>query len=282
MDDLKCGYLGPAGTFTEKACLQYYGDKAQLVPLKSINNIFDKLHSGILQRGIIPVENSLEGPINQSLDLLFTNSLVTIIGEVIVPIRHFLMAADGVKIKDINKLYSHTQIIGQSSRFINKYLSDVEIIFTGSSAQAAEIVINKKDKAMIGPERISMLYDLNILKGNIQDNNNNYTRFFVVANKLDINNKTPEFKKDYKTSIICAPKINESGALYNILGEFAREDVNLTRIESRPTKRQLGEYLFYIDFEGHHADENIKRTLNNVEKRSSFYKLLGSYQKAKI
>ncbi len=278
---IKCGYLGPPGTFSEEAALKYFKEGAELIPCNSFNQIFDKVQSGEVDRGIIPIENSLEGPVNLCMDLLFTNSFAVIINELIIPVRHYLIGLPGTKINNIKRLYSITQVIGQSNLFIKQNLPDVEINLTGSSAMAAKL-IDDHDKAMIGSARIRTLYNLEILAENVQDNSNNYTRFFIVGNKLDIGKQMKEEEKEYKTSVICAPEINESGALYNILGELAREKVNLTRIESRPTKRMLGEYLFYIDFEGHVDDPNIIKALQGVEKHSAFFKILGSYQKGDI
>ncbi len=278
---IKCGYLGPSGTFSEEAGSKYFKGEAELIPCNSFNQIFDKIQSGEVDRGIIPIENSLEGPVNLCMDLLFSNSFAVIISELVIPIRHYLLGLPGTRINNIKKLYSISQVIGQSNLYIKQYLPEVEINYTGSSARAAKLIDNP-EKAMIGSARISELYNLEILAENIQDNSNNYTRFYIIGNKLDVGKQIKEMESEYKTSIICAPEINESGALYNILGELAREKVNLTRIESRPTKRMLGEYLFYIDFEGHIDETNIEKALRGVEKRSSFFKVLGSYKKGEV
>src|SRR5690554_1773317 len=276
---IKCGYLGPPGTFSEAACLEYFKGEADLIPCKSFNEIFDKIQAGEINRGMVPIENSLEGPVNLCMDLFFSNSFVLIISEMILPVKHSLMGIPGSKLNGIKKIYSISQVIGQSNNFIKKNLPEAEINYTGSSALAAEL-IDSPGKAMIGASRISELYELEILARDIQDNSQNHTRFFLIANKLDIGKQYKKESFNYKTSIICAPEINKSGALYKILSEFAREGVNLTRIESRPTKRMLGEYLFYIDFEGHLEDENIERALNGVNRLSSFFKVLGTYKRS--
>lgn len=281
MTDIKCGYLGPPGTFSQEAGLKYFGKEQNLIPLKSINQIVDQLKATRIDVGIIPVENSLEGSVNLSMDLLFKESCLEIIGEVIVPIRHFLLAPSGVKIDDIKQLFSHSQAIGQANLFINKHLPEVKISFTESTALAAELIQGSKDKAMIGSKRVSSIYDLDILAEDIQDYYHNYTRFLIITNKHnDISH--PTSADEYKTSIICAPSVNQAGVLYDILGEFAREKINLTRVESRPTKKQLGEYLFYIDFEGHRDDPGVIRALTGVRQKCGVFKILGSYVKAKI
>ncbi|MEJ6952108.1 prephenate dehydratase [Natronospora cellulosivora (SeqCode)] len=277
----KCGYLGPEGTFSEQAAMKYCS-KEDLFSLRSFNEIFEKLQTGEITRGVIPIENSLEGAVKLCMDLLYSNSYVVVVDEIIVPIKHYLMAPAGTKINDIKELYSIAQIIGQTNKYINQNLKEVQIKYTASSAQAAEIIDGNNTKAMIGSKRISELYDLEILAEGIEDMTNNYTRFLVVANKLDVKDEFPEMDKEYKTSIICAPTINEAGVLYSILSEFKRENINLTRIESRPTKRQLGEYVFYIDFEGHQKNRHVRVALDAIEKKSVFFKILGSYIKGEI
>lgn len=271
------GYLGPRGTFSEEAAMLYCNEEDELVPLPSFNEIFDSLKTGKVTRGVIPVENSLEGAVNLCMDLLYTSSFVEVVGEIVLPVKQYLMAPKGMRIRDIKELYSISQVIGQSNSYINEYLPDAEIYFTASSAQAAELVKEKEGRALIGSRRLSELYDLEILAEEIQDSSNNYTRFFVIANQLDVENGFPELDKEYKTSIICAPTVNKAGVLYNILGEFKREEINLTRIESRPSKRQLGEYIFYIDMEGHQKNRHVRIALEGVKQKSSFFRILGSY-----
>ncbi|MFW6288103.1 MAG: prephenate dehydratase [bacterium] len=273
------GYLGPAGTFSEEAAIQYFGSGDKLLPLRSFNQIFEKLQTGEIIRGVIPIENSLEGAVKLCMDLLYSSSYVVVVDEIILPVKHYLMAEPGTELKDIEELYSISQIIGQTNNFITQNLPEAVVNYTGSSAQAAQLVQGQSGKAMIGSKRVSEIYGLEIIAEEIQDMSNNYTRFFVLANKLDVKDGFPEMDKEYKTSIICAPEINEAGVLYNILSEFKRENINLTRIESRPTKRQLGEYIFYIDFEGHQKNRHVRVALEGIEKKSVFFKILGSYVK---
>lgn len=276
------GYLGPEGTFSEQAALKYFSSEDKLIALRSFNQIFEKLQTGEIIRGVIPIENSLEGAVKLCMDLLYSSSYVVVVDEIIVPIKHYLMASPGTTLNDIEEIHSISQIIGQTNSFINDNLPDAVINYTGSSGQAAEIVKGKSGKAMIGSKRISELYGLDILAEEIQDMSNNYTRFFVIANKLDVKDEFPDMDKEYKTSIICAPEVNEAGVLYNILNEFKRENINLTRIESRPTKRQLGEYVFYIDMDGHQKNRHVRVALEGIEKKSVFFKILGSYVKGEI
>lgn len=276
------GYLGPKGTFSEQAALKYFSSDEKLLSLRSFNQIFEKLQTGEIIRGVIPIENSLEGAVKLCMDLLYSSSYVVVVDEIILPVKHYLMAPSGTSIDDIEEIYSISQIIGQTNNYLTEKLPDVNIKYTGSSAQAAEIVKGEKNKAMIGSKRISEIYGLDILDEEIQDMSNNYTRFFVLANKLDVKDEFPDMDKEYKTSIICAPEINEAGVLNNILSEFKRENINLTRIESRPTKRQLGEYVFYIDLEGHQKNRHVRVALEGIEKKSVFFKILGSYVRGEI
>ncbi|MFW5972139.1 MAG: prephenate dehydratase [Bacillota bacterium] len=282
MKQEKYGYLGPGGTFSEVAALKYFDDKDKLLSLRSFNEIFEKIQTGEIIKGVIPIENSLEGAVKLCMDLLYSSSYVVVVDEIILPVNHYLMAPEGTKVEDIEEVYSISQIIGQSNKYINQNLKNASVHYTGSSAQAAEMVKDKPGKAMIGSRRISELYNLEILDEEIQDMSNNYTRFFVIANKLDVKDEFPEMDKEYKTSIICAPEINKSGVLYSMLAEFKREDINLSRIESRPSKRQLGEYIFYIDLIGHKKNRHVRVALEGVEKKSVFFKILGSYVKGEI
>lgn len=275
----KYGYLGPKGTFSEDAAVKYCLNEEKLMPLRSFNEIFEKLQTGEITRGVIPIENSLEGAVKLCMDLLYSSSYAVVVDEIILPVRQYLMAPSGTELKDIKELYSISQVIGQSNSFINQYFPDVDIHYTTSTAQAAENIKGKKGKGIIGSKRISQLYGFDILAEEIQDMSNNYTRFFVIANKLDIKDEFPDMDKEYKTSIICAPEVNEAGILYSLLAEFKRENINLTRIESRPSKRQLGEYIFYIDFEGHQKNRHVRVALEGVEKKSIIFKVLGSYIK---
>ncbi|MDK2906648.1 MAG: prephenate dehydratase, partial [Petrotoga sp.] len=181
---------------------------------------------------------------------------------------------------EIKKLFSHQQAIGQCGKFIKNRLNNPEVIFTASTANACEMIKDVPWSAAIGSENIINIYNLKVLARDIQDSKNNSTRFFIIANSERFT-KIEGTAKNYKTSIICSPKHNEPGVLYNMLKAFKEKDINLTRIESRPTKKQLGEYSFYIDFEGFKEDKDVREALVKLEKMSSFFKILGSYPKWK-
>ncbi len=264
------------------AALKYSSLYDKIYPYKTIREVVEKVIKGTIDRGIIPLENSQEGSVNISLDLLLKKTDLLISGEVIIPIEHFLLASPGVEMKDIKEIYSHPQAIAQSGDFVYNNLPEVELNYTDSTASAAKIVKGSNNKAMIGSRRITEIHNLNILAKNIEGELNNHTRFIVVGQKSDIKKEKIKKDKNYKTSIICTPEINRPGVLHEILGEFASRNIDLTRIESRPTKKRLGEYLFYIDLEGHQNDPGLSKALKKVKKMSGFFKILGSYPREKI
>ncbi|PNR89035.1 prephenate dehydratase, partial [Petrotoga sp. 9T1HF07.CasAA.8.2] len=287
LDDLKedqsfkkCGYLGPKGTYTEIAAMKYFGENVSLIPLQSISDVFEMVQSKEVDFGVVPIENSVEGSVNITMDLLFEKTDIQVVGECVVPIKHFLLSYESLDLAEIKKLFSHQQAIGQCSKFIKNRLNNPDITFTASTANACEIIKDVPKSAAIGSENIVNIYNLQVLAKDIQDSKNNSTRFFIIANSERFT-KIEGTAKNYKTSIICSPKHNEPGVLYNMLKAFKEKGINLTRIESRPTKKQLGEYSFYIDFEGYTEDKDVKTALVKLEKMSSFFKILGSYPKWK-
>ncbi|PNR94031.1 hypothetical protein HWHPT5561_07365 [Petrotoga sp. HWH.PT.55.6.1] len=275
---LKCGYLGPKGTFSEIAAMKYFGENVFLMPLQSISDVFEMVQSKEVDFGVVPIENSVEGSVNITMDLLFEKSDIHVMGECVVPIKHFLVSYESLDLAEIKKLFSHQQAIGQCSKFIKNRLNNPDIIFTASTANACEMIKDVPGSAAIGSENIINIYNLKVLARDIQDSKSNSTRFFIIANSKRFT-KFEGTAKNSKTSIICSPMHNEPGVLYNMLKAFKEKDINLTRIESRPTKKQLGEYSFYIDFEGYTEDKDVKTALVKLEKMSSFFKILGSYPK---
>ena len=282
-EEYKCGYLGPEGTFSEMAALKYGKLCDKIIPYKTIREVVENVRKGEIDRGIIPLENSLEGSVKISLDLLFDKSGLSIIDEVVIPIEHYLLAPPGVTMTDITDIYSHPQVLGQAGDFVYEHFPRAELHYTESSASAVDRVLDNGHKAMIGSRRISDLYPLEILAENVEGDLSNHTRFVVVAFKEKaevMSDNHPD--RAYKTSIICAPDVNRPGVLYQILGEFASRNIDLTRIESRPTKEKLGEYLFYIDLAGHLSQEKLSTALGEVEKICGLFKVLGSYPRANM
>ncbi len=267
---MKIGTLGPEGSFSEKASKQW-NNNARLQYYEDIPDTVDALLKGEVDYSIVPVENSIEGSITLTLDLLMESEL-QITGEVIVQINHNLLSKGSRR--DIKIIMSIPQALSQCRKFIKKNFRNVEVRSSLSTSHAAKLASESKDIAAIASRESAQRYGLDILAENIQDVNENYTRFIVIGKN------TPHASGNDKTSIIVYLEKNRPGALYEILSEFANKSIDLTKIESRPTKKLLGDYLFYIDMKGHIEDETIKETLDKVKDKVGMLKILGSYPAA--
>lgn len=263
------GILGPEGSFSEKAANQW-NRVAELRYYDDILDAVDALLRNEVNISIVPIENSLEGSVTLTLDLLMEHQL-KIIGEVTVRIKHCLLSK-GEKIKII---MSHSQALSQCRKYIKTNFKDVEVRPVLSTSQAARLASESKETAAIASSESAGIYGLKILDENIQDVNENVTRFIVIGKN------TPHATGNDKTSIIVYLEKNRPGALYEILGEFADKGIDLTKIESRPTKKILGDYLFYIDLKGHIEEKAIKETLEKVKTKVGMLKIIGSYPVAK-
>jgi len=224
---------------------------------------------GESEYGIVPIENSIEGPVGITLDSLAHKFDLKIYNEIIIPINQNLIVNPGATMSDIEDVYSHSQAIAQCQEFIQK--NKIQPHYAVSTANAAKNIVGDKTKAAIGNSKVAELYNLEILKANIQDTDNNETKF-VVLSKEDHEPTGAD-----KTSIIFSIYEDKPGGLYNILGIFQKNDINLTKIESRPSKKGLGKYLFFVDFEGHRNDVIIKNIIKEIDKNTYFLKILGSY-----
>lgn len=265
------GFLGPPGSYAEEAASKIQG---KLVAFCSIMEVFDAVEQNIVDMGVVPIENSIEGPVGVTLDLLAHDYDLKIKNEIILPISHNLLLNGESSLKDIEIVYSHAQALSQCRKFIEKM--GAKPVATSSTSAAAEMVKGKKNASAIGTRKAAKLYGLKIAAENIQDFENNLTRF-VVINKED---HAPTGHD--KTSVVFSLIEDRPGGLYEILGEFAKRNINLTKIESRPSKKKLGNYIFFIDFEGHREDKEVKNILNQIKintmkTKISYIKLLGSY-----
>ncbi|PKL66779.1 MAG: prephenate dehydratase [Methanobacteriales archaeon HGW-Methanobacteriales-1] len=264
--DKVIAFFGPAGTFTEEAASRL---KGELVAFDSIIEVLEAVKTDMAKKGVVPIENSIEGPVGVTLDLLAQDYDLTIEKEIILPISHNLMVNKGVKLDEIDSVYSHAQPLAQCRIFLEKL--GIITHSTSSTAAAAKFIKGKKNAAAIGNYRAADLYDLDIIKSDIQDFENNRTRFIVLGK-----NKSKPTGDD-KTSIVFSLYEDRPGGLYEILGYFAGKKINLTKIESRPSKKGLGKYFFFIDFEGHRDDLIVKDILDTINNNAPFLKLLGSY-----
>lgn len=265
---MKISTLGPQGTFSHEAAINY-NSKAKILFQDTIRDVFISVEGNKADLGIVPVENSVAGSVGQTLDLLMEFGL-KIKAEEVLPIRHNL--AGFGKISDIKVLYLHPQTYEQCELFIKKNLSKAEIIQTSSNGKSAEIAAKSKykSKAAIVPKIAADIYRLKILKRDVQDSRFNVTRFFVIGKE---DNKKTGYDR---TSIAIYPQADRPGLLYEMLGEFANRNINLTKVESRPSKGKLGDYIFYMDLEGHKSEKRVAEALRNIGK-SFFVSVLGSY-----
>ena len=261
-------YLGPPATFTHLAALQKFGESAKYIPANSIKDVFDEVERGRIRFGVVPVENSTEGVVNHTLDLLVDSPLV-IYGEVMFEVAHNVLSkADSLD--QIKTVYSHPQAIAQCRKWLEANLPLAAIVEEPSTARAAERCVEDLTAGAIASELAAEVYGLQILRSRIEDNIHNSTRFLILSQR-----GSERTGKD-KTSIIVSAK-DRVGALYDMIRPFSSFGINMTKIESRPTRRKVWEYLFFMDLEGHQDDDRLKKALEEVKGRCLFLKVLGSY-----
>ncbi|MEM1673989.1 MAG: prephenate dehydratase [Candidatus Bathyarchaeia archaeon] len=276
IDELKgsvrVAFQGEIGAYSESAVYEFFGPHVYSVPCKRFSDVFRCVESGETEFGVVPVENSLEGSVTQVYDLFLEHD-VKVCGEVILKIVHCLIANPGVDINSIKVVYSHPQALGQCRSFLERL--GCELISTYDTAGSVKMIKEHRmlNAAAIASERCAEIYGMSVLAKGIADSPNNYTRFFILA-KFD----APPTGND-KTSIIFSTK-HVPGALWRALGEFASREINLTKIESRPTRRRPWEYNFYLDFEGHRTEPRCMEALEGLKANALFVKILGSYPKA--
>jgi chorismate mutase/prephenate dehydratase len=265
-------FQGEPGAYSEEACFQYFGPSVTVKPCESLDDVFRLVEQDEVPYGVVPIENSLEGTVNRVYDLLLNSSL-KVCGELEVRIMHCLIANPESSLDTIKRVYSHPQALAQCQTFLRHL--DFEEIPASDTAGSVRLIKEQRltDAAAIASRRAAEIYGMKILANEIADNPNNFTRFFVLA-KHD----SPPTGKD-KTSIVFSVK-HKPGTLYGAIKEFADNKLNLTKIESRPTRQKAWEYNFYLDFEGHHQDKIVKDTLARLEAHSLFLKVLGSYPRA--
>lgn len=265
---LNVAYLGPAGTFTHIALLEIFSDAVNTIPQKTVPDVFDEVERGAADFGVVPVENSTEGAVTYTLDELLDSDLM-IVSEKFLRITHSLVSLCD-DIKRIKKLYSHPQPLGQCKTWLRNYLPNVEIIQVNSTSKAAETASWDKFSAAIASEIAAEIYKLGVLAKGIEDSRNNFTRFLVIGKK-----DNPATGND-KTSIVCSVK-DRPGALYEMLKPFHEAGINMTKIESRPDKKKMWAYNFFIDFIGHREDAVVRNALEKMRGSTIFLKILGSY-----
>ena len=266
-------FLGPSGTYTEEAAL-LYDPQAQLRPFPNITAVGTAVASGETEQGVVPIENSIEGSVNFTLDLLVSQGSLLIRNEMVLPIEHYLMGRPGTRVDEIQVVYSHPQALAQCREYLESRFANAERSASLSTAQAVgDAIASRVPAAAIGPRRSADLYHAEIFDSAIQDVAANATRFVVLA-KSD----HPPTGND-KTSMYFTFGEDVPGQLYTVMGEFARRDINLAKIESRPTKISLGQYIFLIDCDGHREDSSLGDAIEAVRGKVSSLRVMGSYPK---
>lgn len=270
------GYLGPEGSFTHQA-LNLFIEKikkhtVEIVPFQTISQIIDAVSTGKISSGIVPVENSIEGSVGETLDALIRASQkVTINYEVVIPIEHCLISKTN-KLNDVKKVIAHMQALSQCQSYLKRFLPDAVLEPTTSNSLAVKLVSESNNGlAAIGPKMAAEIYKVPVVEVGINDEKDNFTRFVVIGTEAP-----PSSGKD-KTTIAFGVPYDKPGTLVGVLNSFSKEKVNLSRIESRPSRKALGEYIFYVDLEAHREDASLKKALSEVAHEFSFYRWLGSY-----
>lgn len=267
------GFQGEPGAYSQEAAVSFFGPTVEAGPFDTLEEVFKAVEDGALPHGIVPVENSQVGSITRCYDLLL-DSNVMVSGETLVRVTHCLIANPGVPLEDIKRVYSHPQALGQCQSYLRQL--DVEVVPAYDTAGSVRMIKEERmlDGAAIASARAAEIYEMNILAREIEDNHNNTTRFFVLSKQ----DSTPT--GDDKTSIVFMLQ-HRPGTLYEALRVFAERGINLTKIESRPTRQKPWEYNFYLDFEGHRQDRMIGEALEKLRPLTLFLKVLGSYPRAK-
>ncbi|MCS7207110.1 MAG: prephenate dehydratase [Dehalococcoidia bacterium] len=267
----RLAFLGPPGTFSEEAAL-LYDASADLVPVPSIPAVATAVLTGMAEEGIVPIENSLEGSVNETLDLLIQEPHLRIWREVVLAISHCLLVKPGTRHTDIQVIYSHPQALGQCRRYLESLFPKVKREPALSTVAAVEQALQSSVPAgAIAPARAAALYPVEVLAQGIQDNPNNFTRFVVLAH----HDHPPT--GDDKTSLAFTYDTDRPGLLHEALGFFATRGINLAKIESRPTKQVLGRYIFLLDLEGHRESPQVKAALDDLGRQAAWVRVFGSY-----
>lgn len=269
---IKVAFLGPEGTFTEQATLKHFGHSAVAVPMSAIDEVFREVEAGATQYGVVPVENSTEGVVNHTLDN-FMDSGLKICGEVELRIHQHLLVSDVTKTDSISRIYSHSQSLAQCRKWLDAHYPNAERVAVNSNAEAARRIKGEWNAAAIAGEMAADKYELTKLAEKIEDQPDNSTRFLIIGTE-DV-----PASGDDKSSVVIAMR-NEPGALHELLEAFHRHNVDLTRVETRPSRSGNWNYVFFIDFNGHASEASVAKALAEVSEKAADLKILGSYPKA--
>lgn len=269
---VKVAFLGPEGTFTQEAALKHFGHSAETLPMSAIDEVFREVEAGAARYGVVPVENSTEGVVTHTLDS-FINSNLKVCGEVELRIHQNLLVSEVTKTDNITRIYSHAQSFAQCRKWLDSHYPKAERITVSSNSEAAKRIKGEWNSAAIAGEASARLYGLKTLSEKIEDYPDNSTRFLIIGTDL------VQPSGDDKSSILVAMR-NEPGALHNLLAPFHAHNIDLTRVETRPSRSGTWNYVFFVDFHGHILDENVAKAIKEVEEKASDLQILGSYPKA--
>jgi chorismate mutase/prephenate dehydratase len=261
-------YLGPAGTFSEQAVYQQFGRAIEGMPCASIDDVFRAAEAGTADFGVVPIENSTEGVVNRTLDLLLQTTLV-ISGEIGLPVHHSLMTKHGT-MDGIKRICAHSQALAQCQAWLNQHYPRIERQAVTSNGEAARLAGSDPSVAAIASETAGQEYNLQTVQAHIQDDPHNRTRFAVIGTL-----RTAPSGKDQTSLVLSVP--NKAGAVYSLLAPLAKHGVSMTRFESRPARTGTWDYYFYVDLEGHAQDEKVTKALNELKENAAYFKILGSY-----
>ncbi len=272
---MRYAFLGPVGTFSEEALVSMGADDLEPIPRDTIAEVFETVESGEADRGIVPVENSIEGSVTATLDILSFETTLTIQAELVREVHHMLVVAPGLQVEDIGSVLSHPQASAQCRRWLKRVLPGRPVLPANSTADAVRRAVDEPGVAAIGTQLAADLHAGEVLFKAIEDHEGNKTRFIVIGRD------EPEPTGDDKTSLAMFIHHDQPGALLQILQEFAYRYLNLTKIQSRPTKKELGQYMFFIDVAAHVRDEPLQQALKCLRCKLSEVKVLGSYPAAR-
>jgi chorismate mutase/prephenate dehydratase len=272
-EPLKVGYLGPEGTFTQSAVYKHFGHSVRALPLGTIDEVFHEVESGAADFGVVPIENSTEGTVNHTLDM-FLSSPLKICGEVEMRIRQHLLGAMS-SLEQVIRVCAHPQALAQCRAWLREYVPGAQLVEATSNAEGARRARDEVGTAAIAGDAAAEVYGLNRLVTDIEDHPDNTTRFLVIGRKL-----FPSSGDDRTTLLLSTSHTEDAGALYRLLGPLAEHKINMTRIESRPSRQRKWHYVFFLDLDGHAEDHRVGSALEELKKRAQLFRVLGSYPKA--
>ncbi len=272
-EPLKVGYLGPEGTFSQTAVYKHFGHSVRALPLGTIDEVFHEVESGAADFGVVPIENSTEGTVNHTLDMFITSPL-KICGEVELRIRQHLLGSMN-SLDKVVRVCAHPQSLAQCRAWLKEFLPGVALVEASSNAEGARRARDEAGTAAIAGDAAAEVYGLEKLVADIEDRPDNATRFLVIGRKL-----FPPSGDDKTTLLMSSSKTEDAGALHRLLAPLAEHKVNMTRIESRPSRQRKWHYVFFLDVDGHAEDPAVSRALARLQRQADLFRVLGSYPKA--